>query len=78
MTRPTKSSLAVLAAVGYLFSPIVYISWLVLELNAGAFPVNGDSIGIPIAGFLFIWLVGLLLAAVVVIKLAYKKAVLDK
>lgn len=42
----------------YTVSPVLYWFWLVHELNSGAFPPEADSIGIPMAGFLLLWVIG--------------------
>ncbi len=43
----------------YLMSPIAFGFWLFACSDAGCFPVQSDSIGIPLAGYLFAWIVGL-------------------
>jgi hypothetical protein len=49
----------------YVASPFVYWSWLRYQLESGAFPLDADSIGIPMAGFLLLWFVAGFLAALV-------------
>ena len=65
------------AAVAYLVSPLLSEGWLFSELEAGAFPVNGDSISIPFAGFLVIWFAGLILIAVAAITFGFWKLFLE-
>lgn len=45
------------AALAYLASPFLFWQWLVSELEKGSFPVNADSIGIPLFGFIVLWVV---------------------
>jgi len=54
-------SLLMLGVFAYLFSPIAYWAWLNYELQQGAFPVDADSIGIPMMGFLLLWIFGICL-----------------
>ena len=51
----SRHLLTVAIIVGYMYLPVAYWFWLVTELEAGAFPVDADSLGIPMAGFLFLW-----------------------
>jgi hypothetical protein len=43
--------------MSYLVSPIFFSAWMFKLLAEGAFPPNADSIGIPIAGFIMLWVV---------------------
>ena len=57
---------------GYFLLPVLFWKWLVYELEEGSFPVNGDSIGIPFAGFMLVWFVGLIVLGVIGIVLRLK------
>lgn len=54
-------SLIMIGFLGYMFLPFFYWLWLEHELASGAFPINADSIGIPFAGFVILWFIGLVL-----------------
>lgn len=45
-------------AFGYFVSPVAFSLLLIQQLQAGAFPPEADSIAIPIAGYIFLWLIG--------------------
>ena len=53
----TSLTIIMLLFVAYLMSPLLFIAWLYLSLGNGSFPVEGDSIGIPFAGFLLLWVI---------------------
>lgn len=55
-TPEMRLTLVMLATVAYTFSPILFAAFMFKLLNEGAFPTNADSIGLPIAGFVFLWL----------------------
>ena len=75
MNSEAKTMILIVLATGYIVSPAVFWLWLSYQLDAGAFPVNADSIGIPMAGFLFLWFVGWVLMIVISIALAiYRQA----
>jgi hypothetical protein len=46
-----------LLAVAYWLVPVAFAVWLYYELQSGALPPETDAIGIPIAGFTFVWFV---------------------
>jgi hypothetical protein len=50
--------------LAYLALPIVFGTALYLALTLGAFPPEADAIAIPFAGFLMVWISGLLFAFV--------------
>jgi hypothetical protein len=60
----THLSIVMVGFLGYLTLPFLYWAWLMYELESGAFPPEADSIGIPLAGFLFLWIAGLFFAFV--------------
>lgn len=61
---PRKSlSLILLAAFLYLTAPLVEWWYYAAELERGSFPVNADSIAIPLFQFTFGWLTGAPVAA---------------
>lgn len=49
---------ALLVGAGYIYSPVAVGLYLRSEQEAGAFPVDADSIAIPMAGFLMLWILG--------------------
>jgi hypothetical protein len=55
-----------LAAVLYLTAPIVERFYYSTELARGSYPVNADSIGLPIGLFTIVWLIGLPVAAALI------------
>jgi hypothetical protein len=57
-TPENKSSVAILAGLLYLTAPIVEWVFYSTELARGTFPVNADSISIPLFGFMVVWLIG--------------------
>jgi len=63
-----KKHLSIVATgfFAYLSLPFVFWTWLLHELEAGSFPPEADSIGIPMAGFLFLWFVGLFVCSGVI------------
>ena len=64
MTRPkllsseTKLTILIMFMIAYILSPAAFWLWLSYELQAGTFPVNADSIGLPMGGFLIFWFLG--------------------
>jgi hypothetical protein len=58
MNSETKTTILIMLTTGYILSPAALWFWLNYQFEAGAFPVHADSIGIPMAGFLFLWFVG--------------------
>lgn len=54
----TKLSFLIMLLTAYIFSPAAFWFYLSYQLESGAFPAQADSIGIPMAGFLFLWFVG--------------------
>jgi hypothetical protein len=76
--RETQLSLIMVAFLLYLFSPIAYWLWLLHELDSGAFPVDADSIGIPLAGFMVLWFVGLVIIPTTTILIVIGRNVLKK
>ncbi len=75
MTKTWKSTFAILVGLVYAVLPFIYWKWLVYELESGTFPTKADSIGIPMAGFLFAWFAGLLLFPIVLILVSKLTAV---
>lgn len=67
IAKPSKlgRSIMIVLAFGYLVSPVAFSLLLFKQLDAGAFPPEADSIGIPIAGFVFLWLIGWLVIGVI-------------
>ena len=65
-TPKNRTSVAVLAAVLYLTAPLVEWAYYSTELARGSYPVNADSIGLPIDLFTIVWLIGLPLAATLI------------
>ena len=57
LTTHSTHLIVVTLIVGYLYLPVGYWLWLKKELERGAFPVNADTIMIPMMGFLFCWMV---------------------
>jgi hypothetical protein len=57
------------SAMLYLVSPALFGGLLYYELLAGAFPPESDAIAIPFMGFVFLWLIGLIVGAGVLIGL---------
>lgn len=55
-TTEKRLALIMLAFVFYLLSPWLFWAYLEHELANGAFPVEADSIGIPYAGFVLVWI----------------------
>ncbi len=55
-TPEMRLSLIMLTTIVYTFSPILFAAWMFKLLDEGAFPPNADSIGIPIGGFVLLWL----------------------
>lgn len=74
--RETQLSLAMVAFLLYLCSPVAYGLWLLHELDSGAYPVGADSIGIPLAGFAFLWFVGLVIIPILVVLVIIGKRIL--
>lgn len=75
MNSEAKLTVLIMLVAGYFLSPAVFWFWLKYQLEAGAFPVDADSIGIPMAGFLFLWFVGWILMIIVSLGLAiYRQA----
>ena len=58
-TPENRLALIMLSFVAYLLSPIAYGLWLRVCLENGCFPSEADSIGIPFAGFLVLWVIAL-------------------
>ena len=58
-------SILMIGFLTYLSLPFIFFAWLMYELESGSFPTEADSIGIPMAGFLLLWIVGLVFAVVV-------------
>jgi hypothetical protein len=74
--RETQLCLIMVAFFSYLVSPVAYWLWLLHELDSGAYPVDADSIGIPPAGFIFLWFFGLVLIPIFVVLLAVGRRIL--
>jgi hypothetical protein len=58
-TDEVRLSLYVLCVLGYFTLPILCGAGLWVLLDQGAFPADSDSIGIPLGGFMILWMVGL-------------------
>ncbi len=65
-TPKNRMSVAALAAVLYLTAPVVEWFYYSTELTRGSYPVNADSISLPIGLFTIVWLIGLPLAAALI------------
>jgi hypothetical protein len=52
-----RTQITVLIAVWWIAQPLLEVRFYQRELQRGAFPVNADSIGIPIAAFVLGWLI---------------------
>ncbi len=57
-TPENRLSFIMLSSLIYLLSPILIGVWLYVSLVSGCFPVDADSIGLPFAGFVLIWIIG--------------------
>ncbi len=55
-TPNVRLSVVMLTFLAYLTLPVVYSAWMSRMQEQGAFPVTADSIGIPIAVFVILWL----------------------
>jgi len=55
-TQQIRLSVIMLTTIGYAISPILFASYMFQLLEEGAFPPESDSIGIPIGGFVLLWL----------------------
>ena len=53
-----KLKLKTVLIIYYILFPVFWSIQLTTDLNAGRFPVNGDSIILPVAFGVFVWLVG--------------------
>jgi len=58
-TPENRLALIMFSFVAYLLSPIIFGLWLFACLENGCFPSEADSIGIPFAGFLVLWVIAL-------------------
>lgn len=58
-TGSNRLAVIMLTFFAYLLSSVLFVSWIYLELSAGVFSAESDSIGLPIAGFVLLWIVGL-------------------
>jgi hypothetical protein len=76
--RETQLSLIMVAFLLYLFSPVANWLWLLHELESGAYPVEADSIGIPLAGFILLWFVGLVMIPTSVVVVIIGKRILKR
>jgi hypothetical protein len=56
-TTEKRLTLIMLFFFLYIISPCVFAAWMFNELSNGAFPAQSDSIAIPIAGFVVIWII---------------------
>lgn len=65
-TPKNRISVAASAAVLYLTAPIIEWFYYSTELARGSYPVNADSIGLPISLFTIVWLIGLPLVAALI------------
>lgn len=65
-TPKNRITVAMLAALLYLTAPIVEWFYYSTELARGSYPVNADSIGLPVGLFTIVWLTGLPLVLVVI------------
>lgn len=65
-TPKNRISVAALAALLYLTAPLIEWFYYSTELARGSYPVNADSIGLPIGLFTNVWLIGLPLATVLI------------
>lgn len=57
MSSNQKRAVITSLGFGYLSLPFLFAWYMHYLLSIGTFPPESDSIGIPIAGFIFIWLV---------------------
>jgi len=57
-TPKTRAALIALAVVLYLTAPIVEWFYFSNELGRGHYPVNADSIALPLGSFIIGWLIG--------------------
>ena len=76
--RETQLSLIIVAFLLYLFSPVAYWLWISHEIDSGAFPVDSDSIGIPLAGFMVLWFFGLVTIPTTTILIVMGRNILKK
>ncbi len=75
LSSETKLSILIMLLTAYIFSPAAFWFYLSYELQAGSFPVNADSIGLPMGGFLILWFIGWILMIVAAFTLAiYRRA----
>lgn len=56
MSKSQKLAVITSLVFGYLALPFLFAWYMYYLLSIGTFPPESDSIGIPIAGFTFIWL----------------------
>jgi len=76
--RETQLSLIIVAFLLYLFSPVAYWLWLSHELDSGVFPVDSDSTGIPLAGFMVLWFFGLVTIPTTIMLIVMGRNILKK
>lgn len=65
-TPKSRASVIALALALYLTAPVVEWFYYTTELDRGSFPVDADSIGLPLGMFMVGWLVGAPLAALLI------------
>lgn len=65
-TPKNRISVIILAVALYLTAPLVEWFYYTTELERGSFPVEADSIGLPFGMFMFGWLVGAPVAALLI------------
>jgi sterol desaturase/sphingolipid hydroxylase (fatty acid hydroxylase superfamily) len=65
-TPKKRSSVIALAIALYLTAPLVEWFYYRTELERGSFPVNADSIGLPLGMFMLGWFIGAPFAALIV------------
>jgi hypothetical protein len=55
----TRLSLYITIFIVYWLSPWAHTAYVYRKLGDGAYPVDSDSIGIPISGFVMLWFIGI-------------------
>jgi hypothetical protein len=56
-TPSNRLAIITLTVFAYLSAPLLYGATLYYQLQNGEFPTDADSIGIPFAGFIILWLI---------------------
>jgi hypothetical protein len=71
MKTSSGLNIVMVGSLAYLAAPFFFWGWLEFEMSVGVYPVERDSIGLPLAGFLIFWFVGLAIIAASVVCFTY-------